>query len=334
MTRSRSSFTSVLLGFFLITGTARADDLDSLRERFKVGMAQYNRGAFTDAIATWEAIYAELGPEKGYRLAFNIASAYDQLAATHAGSAAAEIESDKAGRLFQAYVNETTRRREAGETLEPLIEKQEEEAKQHLGRIRIEGEPSVIVRLDEESTNRHAASVVWVVRGTHTITFHPGQPEQQKQLATVEVGKELVVRFVPAARAQPPVIDAPPSPPTQDRFVTREERPFDKTWLFVGAGATLASTVIPLIFYANAWSIEDEYRQEQSATPRSRDLADEYTSARRIAYATLAIPAILGAATAGLTAYWLLGTRETKVPLTVTGAISPAGSGFTATARF
>jgi len=338
MTRRLSSVLAFAL--LVVAGSARAADggdspssLDTLRERFKAGMDQYNRGAAAEAIAIWESIYAELGPEKGYRLAFNIASAYEQLSVTHAGTPEAIRDASKASKLYETYVFETTRRREAGETLEPLIAQQEIEAKQHLGSLRIEGDPSVVVRLDDEKIERHANSVVWLVPARHVVTFHPGRADEQIKSVDVPLASEVVVRFDPnSARPRPP-----PDTPRQPRFVTREERPFDKTFLFVGAGVTLVSVVVPLIFYSNAWAVEDDYVKEESRT-RAIALRDEYSSARRTAYAALAIPAILGAATLGLTAYWFLGTKETRVPVTLNGALLPSASGAsftaTATARF
>src|SRR5262245_58582030 len=94
--------------------SAGADPLDPLRERFRVGFDQYRSGQYAEAIVTWEAIYRELGPEKGYRLAFNLARAYDAIGE---GKAAAEH--------YDTYVAEVERRRAGGETLEANVERQE-----------------------------------------------------------------------------------------------------------------------------------------------------------------------------------------------------------------
>src|SRR5690606_14269541 len=87
--------------------------LEAKRERFRAGMDKYKDGAFAEAIEIWEAIYAELGAETGYRLAFNIGRAYEQLAATRTNRAAAVADTAKAARHYAAYVNEVVRRREA-----------------------------------------------------------------------------------------------------------------------------------------------------------------------------------------------------------------------------
>ena len=65
----------------LVAGTARAqpgDPMAEYRERFRHGMDRYNARDFAYAIADWEPIYAKLGPEKGYRLAYDLGVAYQE----------------------------------------------------------------------------------------------------------------------------------------------------------------------------------------------------------------------------------------------------------------
>ena len=95
--------------------------IGSLRERFDAGMDKYRANAFAEAIVIWEAVYRELGTEKGYRLAFNLGRAYD-----HFGDTA------RAAEHYQRYLEETDRRNAAGEVLEPTVRKQEEEARERL----------------------------------------------------------------------------------------------------------------------------------------------------------------------------------------------------------
>src|SRR5689334_150875 len=84
--------------------TSEADALEAKRERFRAGMEKYRAGAFSEAIDIWEAIYAELGASKGYRLAFNIGRAFEQRAATRSGSAAAITDAVKAAEHYATYV--------------------------------------------------------------------------------------------------------------------------------------------------------------------------------------------------------------------------------------
>ncbi len=297
------------------------DELEAKRERFRAGMEKYKEGAFAEAIEIWEVIYAELGPETGYRLAFNIGRAYEQLAATRTNQAAAVADTAKAARHYAAYVNEVIRRREAGESLEPLVERQEAEARERLGKVTIRGEPDVLVRIDDEPAPRRAASVVWLAPGPHVVTFHPGKDEEQMQSVFVEAGGSHEVA-PPAPKKAAPVVPPPPPPA---RWEMREQHPYPKGVVFVAAGVTALSVLVPVVLYANATSVKDEY--ESSYTTASLThlaaLDSEYRSARTAAYASLALPALLAATTIGLGAYWYLGT--TKTPVRVGVSLLPGG---------
>lgn len=329
------------------SGPAASDNLEAQRERFRAGLEKYRAGAFAEAILIWENIYDELGPEKGYRLAFNLARAYEQFGN---GTRAAES--------YEAYVKEAARRREAGETLEPVVEKQEAEAKDRLtdlaatqARIRIAGDRGVVVKIDG-GADRFAPRTGLVAYVTpdrdHTVTFDPGTKGEQRVTVRVDRGS-LVELAPPAPKVEPPRPVEPPPPPS--RLEIPEERPFSKTVLYVAAGVTAVSTIVPLIFYVNASSTKAQYDETSlpamRASSASGDVAayneayangerqkDDYESRRRTAYASLAIPAVLGAATIGLAAYWLFYTKEQRVPVTVTGGLVRGGAALGAAARF
>jgi hypothetical protein len=328
---------------------AAADDpLEAQRERFRAGLERYRAGAFGDAILIWETIYGELGPEKGYRLAFNLARAYEQFG-----------NSTRAAESFESYVKETERRRAAGEKLEAVVEKQEAEAKERLaelartqGRIRIASERAVVVKIDggAERLASRSGFIAYVApdRG-HVITFEPGTKDEQQVTVRVAMG-ELVELAPPAPKTEPgpPASKTQPPSPTPSRFEVREERPFGKVVLYVAAGVTLVSTVVPIVLYANALGTKSDHdaaRQQGVTTGASGDLTafdaaeraaetqkDDYEARRSAAYASIAIPAVLGAATLGLAAYWIFGAKETRVP--VSAGLVPGGAAFSASAHF
>jgi hypothetical protein len=320
-----------------------ADPLEAQRERFRAGLEKYRAGAYAEAILVWETIYDELGPEKGYRLAFNLGRAYEQFG-----------NPTRAAESYEAYLAEVARRREASEPLEPVVEKQEGEAKERLaelgatqGRIRIAGDRSVIVKIDG-GAERIAPTTGLVVYVTpdreHTITFNPGTRDEMVVRRPVEAGKQIELAPPEPASAPlpPPARTAPPAPPI--RFVTREERPFDASVLYVAAGVTVASVVVPIVLYANAQSAKSDYdasRRQAStndveawrAAERSgQRQSSDYYAARSTAYASYALPAVLAAASVGLAAFWFLGTTQTRVP--VSAAILPGGGAAAASARF
>jgi hypothetical protein len=312
------------------------DELDPLRERFRAGLEKYRAGAFAEAILIWENIYRELGPEKGYRLAFNLARAYEQFG-----------DPTRAAESYDAYVASTTRRREAGESLEPIVAKQEAEAIARLaelaatqGRIRISAERSVLVKIDA-GPERLVPSSGWTAYVTpgkpHTVTFDPGTPEAKQVDANVAVG-ELVELSPPPLRASPPIASA--ATPRIER--TTSERPYGPAVVYLAAGVTVVSAALPAFFYARAGSIRSDYDAAVTQADASRragdraaydtalgsgkSLRDDYTSTRSAAQISLAVPIVLGVATVGLAAYWLLGAKASPA-----GAVAlprPGGAAF------
>jgi hypothetical protein len=280
-----------------------ADPLDAYRERFRAGLEKYKAGAYADAIVVWEAIYREIGPDQGYRLAFNLARAHDKFG-----------DFTRAAEHYEAYAREVQRRRDAGATIEENVAKQETEARLRLaelattrGRIRVEaGESPLIVRIDSGEP-RLAGFVAYVAPGKHTVTFGTGKDAPRVEV-DVKEGEAVV------AAPPPPEVPKPPDPPPPVRYETTFERPFSGAVVLAGGIATVASLAVPIVTYANASAIRDDY---ESATTREAQLPlqSDYESSRSLTYATLAIPITLGVATAALAAWWLLGTRETKTPV-------------------
>jgi hypothetical protein len=295
------------------------DDLDPLRERFRAGLEKYRAGAFAEAILIWENIYRELGPEKGYRLAFNLARAYEQFG-----------DPTRAAESYDAYVASTTRRREAGESLEPIVEKQEAEAIARLaelaatqGRIRIAGDRSVLVKIDAgpERLVPPSGWTAYVTPGKpHVVTFDPGTPESKQVDANVAVG-ELVELSPPPLHASAPT--ATTAQPRVERSPPPPERPYGPAVVYLAASVTVVSAALPIFFYARAGNIRSDYDAAVSQADASRragdraaydtalgsgkSLRDDYASTRSAAAISVAVPIVLGVATAGLAAYWLLG---------------------------
>jgi len=297
---------SALLLVLCATPAALAQEaggLDPLRDRFNAGMARYKDGAYGDAILIWEGIYRQLGPERGYRLAFNLGRAYDHLG-----------DPTRAAEHYESFVREAARRRDAGEALEPVIEQWESTAKESLaalarsrGRIRIATERGAVIALDDGTPFLVPRGyVAYVAPGEHAVTFDPGTTEAERRVLRVAAGELLEV--------SPP----PPKPPPAVSVVRAEDKPsppFSRNVLFVAAGVTVVSTLVPILLYDRANDVRERY--DATDPIRARDdkvrLGADYESARSSAYGSLAIPIALGALTLGLTAYWLLGTKATSL---------------------
>lgn len=316
-----------------MTGLARADEpesanegdvLDPLRERFRAGMDKYRAKAFAEAILIWEKIFAELGAEKGYRLAFNIARAYEKFG-----------DPTRAAENYEVYVGEVGRRRAAGEPLEPNVERQEldaierqRELAQAQGRIRITSERPVVVRVDggPERLVQRTGFVAYVTPGRrHVVLFEPGTTDEYRK--EVDVVRGDIVDVAPP-RNREERADAPLS---ATRYRTREERPYPPSVLYVATGITAISVLVPVLFYSHADSVRDAYYKATSSDAQRR-LHSDYDTARSTAYTSIAAPALLGAATIGLAAYWLFGTKQTRIPISA-GHI-PGGGSICATGHF
>jgi hypothetical protein len=135
-TRTRSNQRAPRLAFVALTlaafaaltpSPAHADDdaMAPYRERFKAGMERYKVGDLPTAIAGWESIYREVGAEKGYRVAFDLAHAYEK-----SGDEAHARE------RYVSFLQIVDQRRAAGLTLEGIVLQEETEARARVAQIR------------------------------------------------------------------------------------------------------------------------------------------------------------------------------------------------------
>ncbi len=202
------------------TAAPTPNPLDSLRERFRAGMDKYKAGAFADAVVIWEAIYRELGTDKGYRLAFDLARAYDELG-----------DLIKAADHYESYLEQVAQRRAIGETLEANVERQEEVARERLekiaalkARIRVKAGPKPTIVQVDNAPARVAGFTVYVEPGAHVVTFGSGKDADVRRVA---VALGAIVDVEPKGEAQLP-------PPPETRFETRVEHPFSPAVLWIG----------------------------------------------------------------------------------------------------
>lgn len=272
-----------------------------LRERFREGIERYRAGQYGEAILVWNPVYKELGPAKGYRLAFNLARAFDQI-----------HDEPRAADHFEAYLEEVEARVSTGETLEPIVLKQRDEANERmgelrakLGRLRFRGEP-VLVAIDAGDV-RVGRGVSYLAPGKHAVVWRPATPEQVRTEIDLPPGDVLELE-VPPLPSKPPVVAPPPV-----RWETRQEHPFPRSILYAGVGLTALSFVVPPLLYSSALGTKDTYDRAPTS-----DLRDDYASQRTAAYASWALPALLGTATIALAVYWYYGEKTVRTPMAKT----------------
>jgi hypothetical protein len=301
-------------------GTAD-DPLSDYRERFKQGMDRYKAGAFTEAIGYWEPIYGELGEQRGYRLAYNLGVAYQELG-----------DATRAAEHLQSFLSQVDARRTRNEAQPGLVAKEEADAKDRIaaltaakGRIRVDpGSPPRAVQVDAMDA-RLAAFVAWVNPGQHTVTFAPGTPTAEVKTLEMHAGELVDVAPSPAPTA-PPVPIAPPvatpvassstaPPPLAPAAASSPSAseaphpPFSPVLLVVTGGLAVAAGVAAIPLDNSAWSARNRALGEATNTP---DASSFYT-ARSWAYGAIGVGVGLGVVTAALATWYFLGSSERGV---------------------
>jgi hypothetical protein len=297
---------------------SRSDPMAEYRARFQLGLARYQEGATAEALQLWEPLYRELGAERGWRLAFNIARAYDG-----SGDATRAVE------RYQAFLAQVEARRARGESIEALIAHEETEARDRIatldatrGRIVLPASAvPVAVRIDG-SEPRLAGFTAYVAPGAHAIVFEPGTPRETRRSVDVAAGASTSVTWEPPAPAVLPDRRAPaPAAPTKALPAGVErtiEHPFPEAVLWIAGGATLASVIVPVLTYGSASDFQASNRLSGDADALSQEgnarVRADYDAHKTTYYATLAIPATLAVATGALTTWYFLGTRVRERP--------------------
>lgn len=287
---------ALIAALVLLSGGAQAEpDKEALRERFKTGLSHYEAGRIDDALAIWQPIYEELGPVEGYRLAFNIARAEEGRGDIRA-----------AAKWYSAYLAAVDARRTRGEPIEAGILGQEVDARDKLALlsrelVRIEAStPTALLLLDGEAALVTPATI-FALPGRHVVRLIRGT-------------KTLDLKNDEFKRGDVVVMEEPPPPPAyQLRPASVEQvRPYSAAIPLTTLGLSAASAFVMATGYVRADSLFDSYT---SASADARPgIAESYASARTFSYVSLAVTLVLTAASAGLGAFYWLGTTERKIP--------------------
>jgi len=301
---------------------ANDDPFADYRERFKQGMDRYQAGAFNEAVGYWEPIYGELGEQRGYRLAYNLGVAYEELG-----------DATKGAERLQSFLAQAQARRDRGEAQPTIVQKEESDARQRLtalteakGRIHVDpGEPPRAVQVDAMAP-RLTAFVAWVNPGQHSVTFAPGTPGAESKTVEVHAGEQIEVAPSPAPPASVPQPGPPAaSPPTAPAQVPPIEpgsmrhetvHPFPAALIFVAGGLTVVAGIASIPLDASAWSTRNHALSE-SPVPAG-DSSSFYT-ARSWAYGMIGTTVGLGVVTAALASWYFMGTSEREVFVTPGG---------------
>jgi hypothetical protein len=266
------------------------------RERFKQGLDRYDANDVAGALSFWEPLYRDLGPTRGYRVGYNLARAYEVFG-----------DATRAAERYHGFLDELKQRRTAGKPVDALVEIDEQKATERLddlgrtrGRIHIAATtPPESVRIDQ-SEPRLAGFVAYVAPGPHAIVFQPGSAEERTEHVEVQLGE--LIEVVPKQQTAPP--------PLKLRETTTH--PFSSAWLWGGGVMTLViGGGLTATAYANAVVLHDR----SLPTPTPKEVSD-YNGARTLAYVSWAAPATFAVITVILVAWYAVGTKHAKMPMT------------------
>ena len=308
------------------------DPLATYRERFRRGMDRYKVGAVADAVAYWEPIYRELGEQKGYRLAYNLGVAYEELGeATHAAE------------RLQSFLDEVDVLRARGEGLPSLVEKELVDARARItdliaikGRIHVEASRAPRSARIDAGEPRLAGFIAWVTPGDHTVTFAQGTPDEEATRMHVRAGE--IIDVAPKATLPPTPAPAEPvivggAPPTPPPTPTHRElvHPFPWPLIAVSGGVAVAAGIAALPLYIYEGDLYSRYAGE---APRPAAHSNTYNTVRTLAYMDVGGAIGFAVVTAGLATWYFLGTSERAVLVTPSMGPESGGASLRLSGRF
>ncbi len=316
-------------------GPTLDDPLAEYRERFKLGMDQYKAGALANATGYWEPVYRELGNEKGYRLAYNLGVAYAELG-----------DATRAAERLQSFLDEVDARRARAEPIGSTVAKEEANARERIagliaskGRIRVQaGSPPVAAQVDANEP-RVAGFLLWVTPGQHTVTFSPGTPNAETR--TLQVSASEIVDIAPTAHPRPQE-DSPSAPqearPLRSPQETRRYEtvhPFAPGVLIASGALVIAAAVVAVPLESQALALRHDLSsvgaREGVIAPSERQRFD---TSRTLAYTAVGAAVGLGAMTAGLMAWYALGSSKREISVPISLSPERGGASIGVRARF
>ncbi|HXN33507.1 MAG TPA: hypothetical protein VN894_16675 [Polyangiaceae bacterium] len=312
---------------------AQADDdpLAAYRERFKRGMERYQAGAIAEAIGYWEPVYRELGEQKGYRLAYNLGVAYQELG-----------DATQAAERLQAFLDEVDVLRQRGDDLPPIVERESGDARARVarlietrGRIHVEALGAPRTARVDAAEPRLAGFVAWVTPGDHTVTFAEGTPDAETHSMHIRAGEIVEIAPRPPPTPPPPpepvIVNLLPPPPPPVATHRETFHPFRWQLIAVTGGVALAAGIAAVPLYAYEGDLYARYAGEN---PRPKAHSDAYNSGRTLAYTDVGGAVGFATMTAALATWYFLGASDREINVAPTVGPEPGGASLGVNGRF
>ncbi len=289
-------------------GVARAEEPDdepamvALRGRFRDGLERYRAGDFDEAIRVWEPLLSELGPDKGYRIAFDLGRAYES-----SGDASRAVE------RFELFLRGADSAEARGVALPELVIALRAQVRARVaaliaahGRIAIAASLRARAVVVDAAPPRAGAFVAFVAPGRHRVTIEADDGSRDIREVVIEAGQ-----LVSLPLALPPAPPQPARPWAPAPLATRAERRVHGGWVWGAWAATAASLALPALAYSNAAALHDQYSAPHVPTSQERS---EYNLARSLAYVSWIGPLLTGSAATLLSVWYAEGVRVVVVP--------------------
>jgi hypothetical protein len=285
-----------------VSAAPEESDLAGYHERFKQGLDRYEASDIAGALSFWEPLFRDLGPQKGYRVGYNLARAYEVLG-----------DATRAAERYRSFLDELAQRRKDGWPVDDEVAGDEQKATAHLdelGRTRmriqvVATNPPESVRIDQ-SEPRLAGFTAYVAPGPHDVVVAPGTPREHVEHVDAHAGQVVVVT--------PPLLE--PKRTTPLAYTTDTRRPFWAGWMWIAGGATLVAGGLTATAYANATVLYNHSLPKPTDQQRR-----DYSGAETLAYASWVAPITLAVVTVTLITWFALGTRTKHVRIPVSTAL-------------
>lgn len=317
-TRRIAVLFAVVSAIAIASAPARAQP-DANDAAFKVGLEQYNRGAYANAISTWETLITTLGETSGFKVLYNLGLAYEET-----GNVTKAIDRYRAF-LAQCAARTGAEQRELAVRMTDAKRRVTELEAAH-GKVFVRPPsrgPLVLTRVNGGEP-RTAGYTVWLAPGKHIIELFVGTDHVKKIDLPVDKGGSYEIDSTPA-EATPP--ESAPSALPAARPASNAKEPQSsndsdasaRTVAIIGAGVSIASVALPISLYFVAKSKGDDARDLGAGHTGYPSALEDYNSARTVYLASYAVPIVLGALTVGL--YVVLSGKK-SAPLDKSGRVA------------
>jgi tetratricopeptide (TPR) repeat protein len=272
---------------------------------YRRGLALYEVGNYTGAIATWEALRESIGERRGWKVLYNLALGYQAM-----GDTSRAIERYDAF-LSAAEAFDARESPEVGARLRDALGRVHA-LKATYGAVVVRAPASGAQALTRVGSGeaRPAGYTVWLSPGEHEVEVGTGTSRAHTVKVIVKAGTTVEVATDDLAPPPAPVVPAPAAPPLPGPSpAVPAAAHFPTAWVIVGAGLTVASAALPIALGLHASSQRQAAEEMGAGSTGYTAAVSDFHSTRTLYYASYVAPGLVAAVTATIATVGLLGGR-------------------------